>query len=100
MSTSNPTQPQLVGLLPQEPDHIRDVLVERQADLLGALPEILARHGAGERLVLHPLDRPTSLEIEHALRRPHERRGGDEAAQLVAGEQRLLQRGSRAATPL
>ena len=31
------------------------------------------------------------LEIEHALARPDQRRGGDEAGQLVAGEQRLLE---------
>ena len=88
---SRALQPQLVGALAQERDHVGDVLIERQANLLGALPQILARHGARERFVLHPLDHRRGLEIEDALRRPDERGGGDEARQLVAGEQRLLQ---------
>ena len=33
-----------------------DVLVERQAELLGARAQVVAGHGAGKRLVLHPLD--------------------------------------------
>ena len=41
--------------------------------------QVVALHRAGERLVLHPLDHRRGLEIEHALRRPHERRRGDEA---------------------
>ena len=53
--------------------------------------QVVALHGAGKRLVLHPLHHRRRLEVEHALRRPHQRRGGDEARHLVAGEQRLLE---------
>ena len=54
--------------------------------------EVLALDAARERLVLHPLHHRTGLEVQHALARTHERRGGDEARHLVAGEQRLLER--------
>ena len=61
--------------------------------------QIVARDVARKRLVLHPLDHRRRLEVEHALRRPDQRGGGDEASHLVAGIQRLLERGSRARRP-
>ena len=61
--------------------------------------QVVAGHGAGERLVLHPLDHRRRLEVEHALRRPHERRGGDEAGHLVAGVQRLARAAISRGTP-
>ena len=65
--------------------------IERQAELLGAAPQIVAAHRARERLVLHPLHHRRGLEVEDALRRPHERGGGDEARHLVAGVERVLE---------
>src|SRR5438067_3275002 len=67
------------------------MLLERDAERLGAGNQVLALHAARERLVLHPLFHRAGFEIEHAFRRPHERRRGDEARELVAREERLLQ---------
>ena len=81
-----------VGFVPHEPDDVGDVFLERQPQLGGALAQVVARHAARERLVLHALDHRRRFEVEHALRRPHQRRGGDEPGHLVAGEERLLER--------
>src|SRR5581483_8190051 len=85
------SQAEDVRLLAHRHDHVGDVLVERKPQELGARDEVLALDAARERLVLHPLLHRARLEIEHALARPHERRRGDEAGELVAREQRLLQ---------
>src|SRR5713101_3334843 len=68
------------------------MLLQRQPEQLGARAQVLAFHAARERLVLHPLHDGGRLEVEHALARTNERRGGNEAGHLVAGEQRLLER--------
>src|SRR5262245_20071827 len=67
------------------------MLLERKAEQLGAGGQILALDAARERLVLHPLLHRARFEIEDALARPYQRRGGDETAQFVTGEQRLLE---------
>src|SRR3954447_23505744 len=64
------SEPECVGLFAKERDHVGDVLIQRQADLLGAAFQILARHGAREGLVLHPFDHRWGFEIQHALRGP------------------------------
>src|SRR5262249_48793575 len=51
-----------------------------------------ALDGPGERLVLYAFDDRGRLEVEHALAWPDQRRRGDEAGELVAGEQRFLER--------
>src|SRR5437868_1337172 len=56
-----------VGLCAHEPDHVADVLLDRQAQLLGSFSQVIARHGAGKRLVFHLLDHGGGFEIEHAL---------------------------------
>jgi len=93
VSLQRSAQAEFVGSLPHEPDHIRDVRLERQAKFLSALAQIVPGYGPGEGLVLHPLDDGRRLEVENALRGTHQRRGGDEPAQLVTREQRLLQGG-------
>src|SRR5256885_12164530 len=85
------SESQIVRLRAQEADHIRDVLVERNPQRRRALDDVLALHAARERLVLHPLLHRAGLEIEHALARPHVGGGRDEARELVAGEERLLE---------
>ena len=71
---------------------LRDVLVERQAEQLGAGAQVLALHARANALSFIRLITDAGLEVEHALARPDERRGGDEARHLVAGKQRLLER--------
>ena len=61
-----PTNAQCIGLLPEKADHVRNVLVQRKAEFVGTLPQILARHAPRERLVLHPLDDRRGFQIEHA----------------------------------
>src|SRR5262249_40327466 len=84
-------QAERIGLLAHEADHVGEVLLERQAEKLSARREIFSLDTAGEWLVLHPLLHRARLEIEHALARPNQRRGSDETAQFVTGEERLLQ---------
>src|SRR5205809_1243115 len=86
-----PPQPERIGPLAHEQNHIRDVLVERQAKRLGAGDEVLALHAAGEGLVFHALLHRTGFQIQHAFARPYQRGGGDEPGELVAGEQRFLE---------
>src|SRR5436190_5477050 len=85
-----PPQPKRVGAFPEEPDHICNVLVEGQAQFFSALAEVVARHVAGERLVLHAFDDRRRLEVQHAFRRTDEGRRGHEAGHLVAREEHLL----------
>ena len=44
-----PAEAELVGALAHERDDVGDVLVERQADLLGARAQIVAADGAARR---------------------------------------------------
>src|SRR4051794_23824112 len=71
-------------------DHVRDVLVQLDSELLGALVDLVAVHPRGERRLLELLLHGLRLE---ALQpgRPDEPAGVDEAAQLVAREERLLE---------
>ena len=70
---------------------LADVLVERQAELVGPALQVLALTARANALSFIRFITERRLEIEHALRRPHQRRRGDEARQLVAREQRLLE---------
>src|SRR5690606_12661439 len=86
-----PPESENVGALPHERDDVRDVLIQGQSDLFGSLAQVVAAHGAGEGLVLHPLHDRRSFEVQDALRRTHERGRGDEPGHLVAGEERMLE---------
>ena len=67
------------------------MLVEVDAELVRALVDVLAVHAGGERRLLELLLHGLGLQpLEPA--RAHERARVDEPGQLVAGEQRLLQR--------
>ena len=67
------------------------------AQFLRALDDFLAVHRAGEGLVLHLLLHRGHVHFEYAAVRLDVGDGGDEAGQLVAGEERLLQQATRAA---
>src|SRR5918994_960267 len=84
-----PVEVQLVGVLLERGDHEREVLVEVHAELLGALPQLVAVHRGGERGRLHLLLHGLRGEPVDA-RGPHVGAGHDETAQLVDGVQRLL----------
>ena len=64
---------------------------ELHADQLEALAHVVAVDAGGERLLLQLLLHRRRLQRRDAVR-PHEPAGVDEAGQLVAGEQRLLER--------
>src|SRR5439155_18097815 len=66
-----------------------DVLVQRHAELLGALAHLVAVHAAGECLILELLLDRRHLEIREALGRAHQRACDEEAAQLVDRKERL-----------
>src|SRR4029079_7988740 len=83
---------ELVGTLLERRDHERQVLVEVDAERLGALAQLVAVHGRGERRRLHLLlDRLRRQSVDPG--RAHVRAGHDEAGELVDREQRLLHRG-------
>src|SRR5262249_17912155 len=67
-----------------------DVLVERHAELLGALVDLVAVNARGERRLLELLLHGLRLEPFEAGR-ANEAARVDEAAELVAGEERLLE---------
>ena len=75
----------------QRLDDRADVVVELDAELLGALVDLVAVHAGGERRLLQLL--PHRLRLE-ALEpgRADERARVHEAGELVAREERLLQR--------
>ena len=70
---------------------LRDVLVELDAELLGALVDVVPVDAGGERRLLQLLLHRLRLERRDPVG-PHEPAGVDEAGELVAGEERLLQR--------
>src|SRR5881398_816704 len=63
--------------------------VEIDAKRLRALDHILTTHSASKSLVFHLLLHGPSVDLHHTLGWPNERRGGDQASELVDGEQRL-----------
>jgi len=69
------------------------VLVERHAELLGALPHFVPVHAPREGLVLELFLDRRHLEVREALRRPHQRARHQEPAQLVDCEQGLGHQG-------
>src|SRR6267154_2774898 len=78
--------------LAQGSDAEGDVLFQCDAKLFGAFAHILARHALGEEFVFHaPLHR-VHFQIQNTFRRSHVRPSGQEAGQLVAGKERVLQR--------
>jgi hypothetical protein len=84
-------RPELVGALGQRSDHERDVLVEVDAELLGARAHLVAVDRRGEaRLLELLLDRLGRHPVD-ALG-PDVGAGQDEPGQLVDREQRLLHR--------
>src|SRR5437667_2385142 len=90
--SQRPLQSQRLGALAHEGNHVGDVLLERQPELLRAAAEILALDAAGERFILHALHHRGLLQVENALARPHERCGGDESRHFIARKERLLDR--------
>src|SRR5919112_246730 len=77
-----PVQLERVGLLLQRGDHERQVLVEVDAQRLGALAQLVAVHGGGERRRLQLLlDRLRRQTVDPGG--PHVRAGHDEPGQLV-----------------
>jgi hypothetical protein len=67
-----------------------DVLVEGNAQLLGALGDVLAADGAREGLILHPLAHRTRFEAGDSIR-PNQRTRREEAGELVARKQDFRQ---------
>src|SRR6266568_4703154 len=70
-----------------------DVLFKRNAKLFGAFADILAGDAFGKELVFEAALHRVNLKIENAFRRTHISASGEKAGNLVAGEQRVLQRG-------
>jgi hypothetical protein len=73
-------------------DHVRDVLVELEAELLCAAINLVAMHAGREGRLLELLPHRLGLERLDPVR-PDEPAGVNEPRELVAGEQRLLQLG-------
>src|SRR5581483_1947571 len=84
-------EPQLAGDRLQRRDHVRDVLVEVELEQLGAVVDVLARDARGERRLLQLLLDRLRLEALEAGR-AHEPARVHESGQLVAGEERPLER--------
>ena len=82
---------EVVGVLLQRGDHEREVLVEVDAQLLGARAQLVAVDRGRERRRLHLLLDGLRRQAVDAGR-AHIRAGHEEARQLVDGEQRLLHR--------
>src|ERR1051326_8277629 len=81
-------EPELVRPLLHGGDHVRDVLVEVHAQLLGALAHLVAVHARRERWLLELLLHGLGRQADDPGGADH-RAGRDEARQLVYGEQRL-----------
>src|SRR2546430_17272418 len=77
----------------QSSDAEGDVLFQRHAKLLGAFAHVLARDALGEELVFYAALNGVYFQIQDPLRRAHVSAGGEESRDLVASEQRVLQRG-------
>ena len=86
-------QPQLSRRRLQRLDHVLDVLVERQADLLGAVVDVLAVDAAGEGLLFQPLLHRGEVDVGERLAGLDQGHGGDEAGELVAGVEGLGEAG-------
>src|SRR5258706_297090 len=70
-------------------DTERDVIVERDAELLGPLAYLIAVHTARERFVLEFLLDRRDLEVRKTLGGAHQRARDQESAQLVYRKERL-----------
>ena len=68
-----------------------DAARHANAEELGAKRHVLALHRAGEPFVLHLFDRAPGFNFRNGLARLDERAGGEEAGELVAGEQGAVQ---------
>src|SRR5439155_15392796 len=75
----------------QRLDHVRDVLVELEAEQLGALRDLVAVDARGERRLLQLLAHRLRLHRLDPVG-PHVAARRHEARELVAGEERPLQR--------
>ena len=84
--------PAIVGMRRQRVDDELDVLVQRHAEPLDSAVDVLALHLRGEALVLELLLDARGRERADAVG-PDQAAGHDEAGQLVAGQQRLVERG-------
>ena len=62
-----------------------DVLIQGNAQFLGAFDDILAAYGAGEGFVFHPFAHGFGLEGGDPVR-PHQGAGRDESGKLVTRE--------------
>src|SRR5207302_2226419 len=84
-------QPELTGDRLHGRDHGADVVVELDAELLRAAVDLVPVHAGRERRLLQLLPHRLRLEALEAGR-PYEGARMDEAGELVAGEERLLER--------
>src|SRR6266571_7426442 len=77
----------------QRGDHEADVLVEVHAQLQGASIDVQAVDRAREAFVLELLLHRAGLEPRDGAPGPHERAGGDEARELIAGVEAAVEQG-------
>src|SRR3954464_8202871 len=75
-------QAESVRLLAHESNHVRNVLIEGQAEQFRAGAEVIAFDAPGECLVFHPLDDRWCFEVENASARAYERCRRDESRHL------------------
>src|SRR5271167_1448545 len=80
-----------VGLFAHGGDAETDVIVERDAELLGALDDVFAADATGERFVFHALLHGAGFEVEDAFRGADVGAGGEEAGEFVTGEEGMLE---------
>jgi len=64
---------------------------ERDAEFFGAFADIIAGDAFGEEFVFHAALHGVHLEIENAFRRADVGASGEEAGELVAGEEPCAQ---------
>src|SRR5205823_14303329 len=70
-----------------------NVFFERDAELFCTFANVFARDTLCEEFVLHAALYGIDFEIEDTLRRADVRAGGEEARQLIAREERVLEGG-------
>src|SRR6201987_2146378 len=73
-------------------DAKRDVVVERDAELLSAVVDVVATDAASERFVFQFFLHGRCFHLVDAFRRFDERTGGEKAGEFVAGEEGAIER--------
>src|SRR6266478_3500545 len=80
-----------VSLLAHRGDAEADVFLEKDAELFHSFANIVAVDAASECLVFQALFHGVYFQIQDALRRAHVSACGEEAGQLVASKERVLE---------